>query len=225
VFATIIMYPAGSGNPETDIPNPGTGTGDPRLVAALLPQSAADRVDLPPAVVAMPDTDRGSLFVGLRQASSPVAGPPECSGWTGGLWTLLVSRYNVPGMQLAVTALDAPTPGGLVRVSEAIITGPDIDELASPMLPAGCRTIAGRPGYGGGIRILSVPRLGLRSWAYEVTGTGKFPVWDWAEVIRGRGFVLEMRIPVQAPSPSAAPALLLPGIAAAAYQRAVTRVP
>ena len=38
--------------------------------------------------------------------------------------------------------------------------------------------------------------------AFKVTGTGKVPVWMWAEVIQGRGFLLEIRIPIQ---PSGAP--------------------
>jgi hypothetical protein len=61
--------------------------------------------------------------------------------------------------------------------------------------------------------------------AFEVTGTGKFPVWQWAEVIQGRGFLLEIRIPDQAVSPvegtiPADPGAALETIAANAYRRA-----
>ena len=54
--------------------------------------------------------------------------------------------------------------------------------------------------------------------AFEVTGTGKFPVWTWAEVIRGRGFLMEIRIPNQSANPD--PGAALTTIAASAYARA-----
>src|ERR1700689_3246562 len=71
-FASVSMVQAGSPNPQAAIPNPGTGTGDPLLVAALLPPSAVGRLRafvLPPAVVALPDRDPRSLFIPLRQYS------------------------------------------------------------------------------------------------------------------------------------------------------------
>jgi hypothetical protein len=60
----------------------------------------------------------------------------------------------------------------------------------------------------------------LSARAFEVTGTGKFPVWQWAEVIQGRGFLLEIRIPNQSANPD--PGAALSTIAANAYRRAAT---
>lgn len=221
------------------MPNPGTGAGDPRLLAALLPQAAGDRFDLPAVVVAMPDTDRRSLFIGLRQIGTPVAGPPECDGWYGGLWTAVVSRFNVSGVQLAVTMLGAqdprlpgarsPRPQGAqypAVFGEAIITGPSaiLRSLAGPVPPAACRVITGAGADSGGIRLLTVPRTGLASWAYVVTGAGKFPVWQWVEVVRGPGFLLDVCIPIQGFAPREYPAALLPRFAAAAYRRALQKL-
>ncbi|HEX6525671.1 MAG TPA: hypothetical protein VF070_37510 [Streptosporangiaceae bacterium] len=218
-----IAYPAGSKNLEANLPNPGTGAGDPRLIAALLPQSMDTRFYLPPAVVAMPDTDRRSLFIGLRQYGSPVAGPPECEGWTAGIWTVVVSEFNQRGVQLAVTQQMGPDA---VQFSEAIITGPSavLGSLANPELPPSCRRITGATPYSGGVRLLTAPGIGVVSWAYEVTGTGKFPIWAWAEVVRGPGFILEVSIPVQSSALHRDLAPALPRIAAAAYQRAVLKL-
>ena len=223
-YAAILAIPAGGRNPQAAIPNPGTGTGDPLLVGALLPQSASGRAAvllLPPAVVALPDRDRGSMFLGLRQYSSPVIGPHVCDGWTAGLWMLAVTSFNRPGVQLAVTKQTVPTPAGLPSFSEAIITGPSsvLSAMDAP-LPADCRAIAGQP-YSGGVRPIGagapVPGSG-RAQAFEVTGTGKFPVWQWAEVVRGPDFLLEIRIPNQ--SAFADPGAALATITASAYSRA-----
>jgi hypothetical protein len=217
-------------NPEAAIPNPGTGPGDPRLTRALLPQSAAARyrmVLLPPAVVAMPDRDRGSLFIPLRQAADPVPGPPECAEWTAGLWSKVVTSFNVPGVQLAVDQQTVPAHADWPAYSEAIITGPAqvLDSLADPALPAACRSIAGQQGaYSGGVRPLAAGRLSLGSRAFEVTGTGKVQVWVAAEVVRGPGFVLEVRIPFQAFSPGSDPATWLGNVTAAACQLATARL-
>ena len=75
VYATV-MRPG----EEAAIPNPGTGKGDPQVGAALLTrfQSAHESQELPEAVVALPVTDRTSMFVGLRQASSPLSGGHDC---------------------------------------------------------------------------------------------------------------------------------------------------
>jgi hypothetical protein len=67
-----------------------------------------------------------------------------------------------------------------------------------------------------------VPRLGDRSWAYRITGTGTIPIWQWVEVVRTRHYLLEIRIPNQAPAPKTDPATLLPRIAHAAYAKAKT---
>ena len=225
-FASAAVVPAGSPNPQAAIPNPGTGTGDPRLVAALLPQSASGHLRaflLPPAVVALPDRDRRSPFIPLRQYSAAVTGPPECAGWTAGLWLEVVTSFNQAGVELAVTRQSVPAPSGWPMFSEAIITGPPavLGSLADPAVPAGCRTITSQTAYPGGVRTLAAARAGLGSRAFEVTGTGKFPVWTWAEVVRCPGFVLEVRIPVQSGAPGSDPGASLASITAAAYQRAI----
>lgn len=227
VVASAAVIPAGGPNPQAAIPNPGTGTGNQLLVRALLPQSASGRLRallLPPAVVALPDRDRGSLFIPLRQAASGVAGPPECLGWTAGLWLELVTSFNEPGVQLAVTQQSVPAGSGWPVFSEAIITGPAavLHSMADPALPDGCRTITSQTVYPGGIRALAAARLGLGSRAYEVTGTGKFPVWTWAEVVQGPGFLVEVRIPVQSGLRGSAAPGWLGNITGAAYRRAET---
>ena len=223
--ATAFMMPAGGPNPEAAIPNPGTGEGDPLLVRALLPQVSSGReaaLLLPPAVVALPDRDPRSLFIALRQYASPVVGPQACDRWTAGLSALAVSAFNRPGVQLGVTEQSVPTQAGLPMFSEAVITGPPavLDALADPPLPAACRAIT-TPHYPGGVKPATVPAPGpgtLSARAFEVTGTGKFPVWTWAEVIRGRGFLMEIRIPNQSANPD--PGTALTTIAASAYDRA-----
>lgn len=221
-FSTAFAMRPGDSNPEASIPNPGTGEGDLALVKALLPQTAgrAAAFLLPPAVVALPDKDLRSLFLGLRQFSSPVAGPRDCLGWTIGLWGVAVTSFNVPGVQLAVTEQSVPAANGFPEFSEAIITGPPrvLAALADPPLPAACRAITSQTSYPGGVRPLNLARHGLRSRAYEITGTGKVPVWQWAEVVSGPGFVLEIRISNQSENP--APEVQLPPIAVDAYRRA-----
>jgi hypothetical protein len=221
------MMPAGGPNPEAAIPNPGTGAGNPLLVRALLPQSSAGREAsflLPPAVIALPDRDLRSLFIGLRQYASPVVGPQACDAWTAGLATVVVGSYNRPGVQLGATEQSVPTQAGLPMFSEAVITGPPsvLDALADPPLPAACRDIT-TPRYSGGVKPTSVPAPGagaVSARAFEVTGTGKFPVWTWAEVIKGEGFLVEIRIPNQ--SANADPGAFLATIGANAYHRAAT---
>jgi hypothetical protein len=224
-FATIVMIPAGGHNPQAAIPNPGAGTGDPRLVRALLPQSSSGRwaaILLPPAVVALPDRDRRSMFIGLRQYSSPVIGPQACDGWTSGLWSVAVTSFNLPGVQLAVTEQAVPGTSGLPSFSEAIITGSPsvLDAMGDPPLPTECRAITSQP-YSGGVKPIAATRPGPgspRTRAFEITGTGKFPVWQWAEVVQGPGFLLEIRIPNQ--SANADPGAALAKITATAYRRA-----
>jgi hypothetical protein len=225
--ATAFVMPAGGPNPEAAIPNPGTGPGNPRLLRALLPQSSSGRESallLPPAVVALPDRDLRSLFIALRQYASPVAGPQACDGWTAGLSSVVVSGFNRPGVQLGTTEQGVPTQAGLPMFSETIITGPSsvLDALADPPLPAACRDIT-TPRYPGGVKPMTVPAPGsgaVSARAFEVTGTGTFDVWTWAEVIKGPGFLLEIRIPNQSASPD--PGASLTTIAANAYHRAAT---
>lgn len=227
VISTVIQGNGGA-NPEASIPNPGTGKGNPALLRALLPlpRTAGGRPSpavLPPAVVSLPDTSLKSMYVGLRQVGSPVTGPPECQAWTAGLSTPVLARFNHSGVQLGV-GLHA-TPGGTAPVSaaETIITGPSsvLSALADPPLPASCRAITAETSQPGGVRPLSLARAGLRSRAYEVTGTGKNPVWLWGEVVSGPGFLLEIRIPVQPAAPDSAMPARLTAITASAYQRAL----
>jgi hypothetical protein len=77
---------------------------------------------------------------------------------------------------------------------------------------------------GGGHRRSERARPGsLRAQAFEVTGTGPVPVWQWAEVVRGPDFLLEIRIPNQ--SADADPGAKLTTITAPAYRRAATVLP
>jgi hypothetical protein len=219
-FATAFMMPVGGPNPEATIPNPGTGPGNPLLARALLPQSAPPRLaptQLPPGVVALPDRDLRSLFVGLRQYGSPVIGPRACDGWTAGLSAVVLSSFNEPGVQLGAELAMRP-----LGFAETIITGPPsvLDALADPPLPMACHDIA-TPHYSGGVKPVAATVPGaVSARAFEVTGTGKFPVWIWAEVIRGENFLLEIRAPVQSANPD--PGAALSTIAANAYHRAAT---
>lgn len=77
---------------------------------------------------------------------------------------------------------------------------------------------------GGGHRRSERARPGSRrAQAFEVTGTGPVPVWQWAEVVRGPDFLLEIRIPNQ--SADADPGAKLTTITAPAYRRAATVLP
>jgi hypothetical protein len=222
VFSSVMVMPAGGPNPETAIPNPGTGSGNPLLARALLPQSAPGReaaLLLPPAVVALPDRDPHSLFIGLRQYASPVTGPRACDQWTAGLSSAVLRGFNLAGVQLGIEQSTQP-PDGQPMFSETIVTAPPavLGALADPPLPAACRDIT-TPPYPGGVKpgtVTAPDAAGER--IFEITGTGKFPVWQWAEVIRGNGFLLEIRIPNQSGDPE--PGTALPAIAANAYHRA-----
>ncbi len=219
-FATAFIMPAGGPNPEATIPNPGTGPGNPLLARALLPQPAPPRLaptQLPPGVVALPDRDLRSLFIGLRQYGSPVIGPRACDGWTAGLSAVVLSSFNQPGVQLGAELAMLP-----LGFAETIITGPPpvLDALADPPLPMACRDIA-TPHYSGGVKPVTATVPGaVSARAFEVTGTGRFPVWIWAEVIRGENFVLEIRAPVQ--SANRDPGAALSTLGANAYHRAAT---
>jgi hypothetical protein len=214
----------------TAIRNPGTGERDPRVAAALLTrfQDSHPSGDLPGAVVALPVIDRRSMFIPLRQVSSPLDGGHDCERWTAGLWLAVLDDVNVRGVQLGVTELNAVTAEAALRgtkiahplmFSEAVITGPAVS-LGDPRLPAKCAHLASVPHESGSIQPMSVPRVGDGSWAYRVTGTGPIPVWQWVEVVRTRRCLIEIRIPNQSPAPPTDPARLLPQIAQAAYARA-----
>ena len=217
---SIMVMPAGGPNPDAAIPDPGTGRGNPLLAGALLPLSAPRRlaaVLLPPGIVALPDRDLRSAFIGLRQYGSPVVGPHACDGWTAGLSAVVLSGFNQPGVQLGVERSSMQTPA----FAETIITGPPsvLAALSNPPLPAACRDIT-TPHYSGGVVPIAATVPGaVSARAFKVTGTGKVPVWMWAEVVQGRGFLLEIRIPIQ-PSGAPAPEKALTEAATNAYQRA-----
>jgi hypothetical protein len=203
----------------TSVTNPGAGDGSPTLLRALLPQSTYSRLSLPAGVVAMPDRDRESLYIPLRQFSSPVVGPSQCLGWTAGLWSKVVTEFNQPGIELGVTEIE---PAGKPQYSEAVITGPAraLDSIASGQLPRACRgELTGNAAYPGTIRSLSTPRVGLGSRAFEITGARAFRVWSWVAVVRGPSFVVEIRVPDQ--SLDATASAELPVLTAAAYRRAL----
>jgi hypothetical protein len=219
VFIAITRMPAGGGNA---IPNPGAGAGNPLLGRALLPQSAPGReaaLLLQPAVVALPDHNLQSLFIELRQYASPVTGPRACDEWTAGLSAAVLGDFNLPGVQLGIEMSTQP-PDGQPMFSETIVTAPPpvLAALGDPPLPAACRDITTPPDPGGVKPGTVTAPVGLAERIFEITGTGKFPVWQWAEVIQGKGFLLEIRIPNQSGDPE--PGTALPTIAANAYHRA-----
>jgi hypothetical protein len=205
------------------LPNPGAGRADPRVAAALLTrfQDSVVARDLPGAVVAMPVVDRASLFIGIRQVSSPLDGGRTCANWTAGLWRGVLDA-NTRGVQLGVTELNAVSatsrhPAHPLTFSEALITGAP---PAEPDVPRQCAHLPGLGHETGDIQPLSVPPAGNRSWAYRVTGSGQIPVWQWVEVVRTRRYLLEIRIPNQAPAPTTPPEELLPQIVQAACAKA-----
>jgi hypothetical protein len=209
----------GQSNTLTSIPNPGSGAGDPALLRALVPQTTYSRLSLPAGLITMPDRDRQSLYIPLRQFSSPVTGPDPCLGWTAGMWSEVVTDFNQPGVELAVTEI---TPTDEPEYSEAIITGPAgvLDRVADGQIPLACRgELTGNAAYPGSIRVLSTPGAGLGARAFEITGTRAFRIWAWVSVVRGPGFVVEIRIPDQSLDATAGTAL--PVITAAAYRRAL----
>jgi hypothetical protein len=193
-------------------------------------QSARESRQLPSAVVALPVTDRTSMFIPIRQVSSPLHGGRDCDKWTAGLWRAVLDDFNVHGVQMGVTELNAISresalrmtkPSNPLMFTEALITGPAVS-LGDPRLPASCAQLPGLGNDSGTIQPLPVPRVGDRSWAYRITGTGQIPVWQWVEVVQTRRYLLEIRIPDQAPAPRTDPVRLLPQIAHAAYAKAET---
>lgn len=211
--------PAGSPNPEETIPNPGASPGNWLLAQALLRQSKpAPPTQLSPGVVALPDRDLGSMFIGLRQYGTPVIGPHACDEWTAGLSAAVLASFNQAGVQLGIEH-----GGQNPDFAETIVTGPPsvLDALADPPLPTACRDIT-TPHYSGGVKPVAARVPGaVSARAFEITGTGKPSVWMWAEIVQGRNFVLEIRIPIQSDSPNLG--VTLSPTAAAAYNHA-TRI-
>ena len=146
-------------------------------------RAAWPRCCCPPGVVALPDRDLRSVFIGLRQYGSPVVGPQACDGWTAGLSAVVLSSFNQPGVQLGVErGMQTPT------FAETIITGPPsvLDALTDPPLPIACRDIT-TPHYSGGVKPIAATVPGaVSARAFEVTGTGKVPGLDLGRGDPGR---------------------------------------
>ncbi|GAA4203627.1 hypothetical protein [Microbispora amethystogenes] len=208
------------------VPNPGSGPGDPRLGHALLVgyKGFAESVVTPGAVVALPAAvDSASEFISLRQAAGASPETSTCERWASGSWRVALRDFNRPGVRIAATLLSATREGAWKRsaeFSETILTGPAsmLSGLGDPAEMGSCRTFPSEQGYWMHVEPFSVPRLGLRSWAFRVL-EGK-SVRQWAEVVRTPRYVLEIRISTQWPEPRVDPAVLLPKIAEAGYARA-----
>lgn len=207
------------------VPNPGTGGANPRLLSALLTEFGAARESdaTPGAVLGLPaPVLDGSMFIGLRMMSSPLYGPPPCEKWTSGMWHLALRDFDQRGVWIAATALESSRPADPLVFGEAVITGPGamLEHLADTSGVESCRRLKGTGVGTGAVKPFPVPPLGVRSFAFRITGSGKIPVWQWVEVVRTPRYVLEIRIPNQFPEPRTDPAVLLPRIAEAAYARA-----
>ncbi|XVQ86641.1 hypothetical protein ACQP2K_04225 [Microbispora siamensis] len=131
--------------------------------------------------------------------------------------------FNRPGVQIAATLMSAMRDKAWKRsaeFSETIVTGPEpmLSSLGDPAAMASCRKFPGEEGYPMRAEPFSVPRLGIRSWAFRIFEEKS--VRRWAEVVQTPRYVLEIRIPSQWPTPRTDPAVLLPRIAEAAYVRA-----
>ncbi|MEU8278135.1 hypothetical protein ACFYOK_30255 [Microbispora bryophytorum] len=206
-------------------PNPGTGGANPRLLSALLtdfgPGHESDAT--PGAVVGLPaPVADASLFIGLRMMSSPLHGPSLCGKWTSGTWSTVLENYDQRGVWIAVTQLEARRHADPLVSGESIITGPVamLEHLADTSGVESCRKLKGTGAGTGAIEPFPVPPLGTKSFAFRITGSRKTPVWQWVEVVQTPRCLLEIRIPNQFPKPRTDPAVLLPRIAAAAYDRA-----
>src|SRR5258705_116668 len=110
------------------------------------------------------------MFVALHQVSSPLRGGRDCEKWTAGLWRAVLHDFNVHGVQLGVTRLNAFSRGSALRMTkpshpltltETVPTGPAVS-LGDPRLPASCEHLPGLGGDSGAIQPLFAPRLGER---------------------------------------------------------------
>ncbi len=107
-----------------NVPNPGSGPGDPRLTSALLKEfpPARESQMLPAGVVALPVIDRASLFMPMRMISSSMVGPRACDKWTVGLGNTVVQDFNHKGVQIGLNlleTLETPKGGVLTRQPDA----------------------------------------------------------------------------------------------------------
>ncbi|RAY16687.1 hypothetical protein DPM19_00425 [Actinomadura craniellae] len=223
---------------DAGVPNPGSGDADPRLVAALLTRFQADGSaapaavpDVPGAAVRFPVRDRGSLFFGFRQISSPFAGAASCRKRAAGMWVVLAGDFTTtPGVQLAISKLSSPrpslgpdarTPQESLTFSEAIITGPPqvLGLLDDERAPGDCSRMTGGNGAAGRVEPLPAAPVGDRSWAYRIVDATGY-VWHWVQVVRFRDHLIEIRIPNQEPGPRGDMVSILHQIATQAHARA-----
>ncbi|MDL4814152.1 hypothetical protein [Actinomadura opuntiae] len=221
---------------EAAIPNPGTGTADPRLTAALLTrfEGAVESPYQRGAAIRLPLRNTKSMFIAMRQVSSYYrAQAPECEKWTGGLWYTLIRDFShAPGAQLAVTRLDPPMrtrpdqkPPSVLVFSESIITAPApvLNRLADGRVPAACGRLtapASSPGDSTAvIKPIEVAPLAGASRGF-VIADGQGVVSHWVEIVQFGSYLLEVRIPNQSSPPRGDRVAALQRIARAAYDRA-----
>ncbi|REF00471.1 hypothetical protein [Thermomonospora umbrina] len=238
--------------PEDDakIPNPGTGRADPRLQGALLtrfdpgPSVAPPVQAITPGAVRFPLRDTRSMYLAVRQISSPFIAPAACSTWTSGMWFTLVSRfaattgaqlaasmYQTPGSEIGPDHITphgaaAPQPRGSLTFSQSIITGPAqvMGILADERIPAECGRLTQTAGPAGRIEPLPVSPIGEHTWAYRLIDDKGF-VWHWVQAIGLRGHLIEIRIPNQEPGPQGDMLRTLQHIAAQAHAKAAKTLP
>ncbi|MEU8058798.1 hypothetical protein [Microbispora bryophytorum] len=211
---------------SSSLPNPGSGPGDPRLRQALLVdyQGVYESITKPSAVVALPAVEgRAVQFISPPKAVELFHASHVCRRWNEGSWRVVLRDFNQRGVQIAATRLRTTADEAWeqpAEFSETIVTGPApmLSTLGDPAAMASCRKFSSAFGRSMSVRPFAVPPLGTRSWAFLVL-EGK-SVWQWAEVVQTPRYLLEIRIPNQFPKPRTDPAVLLPRIAAAAYDRA-----
>ncbi|MEV7801395.1 hypothetical protein AB0O28_00435 [Microbispora sp. NPDC088329] len=224
VSQTFLSWVLPKGEP-IPVRNPGTGGANPRLLSALLTEfgSAYESDVTPGAVLGLPaPVLEGSRFVALRMMSSPFHAPSPCGKWTSGMWTVVLRDFDQRGVWIAATELQSSRSADPLVFGESIVTGPAamLDHLADTSGVESCRKLRGAGVGTGAVEPFPVPPLGVRSFAFRITGSGDVPVWQWVEVVQTSRYVLEIRIPNQFPEPRTDPAVLLPRIAEAAYARA-----
>ncbi|WP_432928891.1 hypothetical protein ACQPZZ_03595 [Microbispora sp. CA-135349] len=224
VSQTFLSWVLRKGEP-IPVRNPGTGGANPRLLSALLTEfgPAYESDATPGAALGLPaPVLEGSQFVALRMMSSPLHAPSSCGKWTSGMWTVVLRDFDQRGVWIAATKLQSSRSADPLVFGESIVTGPAamLEQLADTSGVESCRKLRGSGAGTGAVEPFPVPPLGVRSFAFRITGSGDVPVWQWVEVVQTSRYVLEIRIPNQFPEPRTDPAVLLPRIAEAAYARA-----
>lgn len=237
---------------RANMPNPGTGEADPRLVEALLPdfEGSVEREGEPAAGVRFPLRDPKSMFIASRVMSSYYGAPgAACTKWTGGLWAVLATEFERDaGVQLAVTNLGAPPPSGDdmrkmaenreqgkmpsfrgLGFSETIVTAPPavLARLGDARVPPACGRLTASEGSPGAAKAavepVAVERLGDGATAFRIVDTDGVAS-HWVEIVRMPGHLIEIRIPNQSPEPPGSMMDRLRRIARAAHGRAAAKL-